>query len=444
MQVFKFGGSCLTGPTSLNRVHEIVAEHGTPVVCVFSALKGVTDRLIRLSDGALAGEADPEPLIEEHRHYLEGVTGEARAAADRKLDALADELRRTLKGIEYLGEVSPRVLDRIMSLGERGACVLAEALLTERGLPIHAVPDGDPGLVSDGVFGDARVLKSSRDQVRALYSDPDSVYVVPGFVARSAEGAITTLGRGGSDYSATYLGASLGATTTLWKDTAGLLTASPKIVESPRLIKSLPYLDALELAHYGTEAIAEKAILPAMEAGTVLEIRSFADPGVVTRVDAASADALAITCVSRAVMIDFLGLEGGMLETLANLFGALNAMQTYPLLVTEASPRGETSMVLKEKDLPRLQRYLAKHRIDESPQIREDLGVVSLIGSHMRGRVGMAAAIFECLARSEINVIAIAQTASERNVSVTVLRDDVEKAVRELHERFLGSGAAAA
>jgi aspartate kinase len=288
------------------------------------------------------------------------------------------------------------------------------------------------------VYGDARILPTSDQTLRERYTNDPAVHLVPGFVARSRAGEITTLGRGGTDYSATYLGAVLGATTTLFKDTAGLLTSNPQIVEAPRRIERLHYLDALELAHYGTEAIADKAIVPAMEAGTAIEIRGFRNPEVRSRIDGGEADVLAVTCVRRAVMLDFLGLKGDMLRTLGVLFHSLADIGTYPLLVTEASPRGETSMVLKEADLPRLRRRLEDGRIKETPEITREVSVVSMIGSHMRGRVGMAASIFDCLATHRINILAIAQTASERNVSITVTRSHVDEAVCALHERFIG------
>lgn len=437
MNVYKFGGSCLTGTDSFERIGELIEAAGTPVACVFSAFKGVTDRLIGLANGALRGGADAGPLLEEHHALLASVNGSRRARAEAVLADLGEELRRALKGIEYLGEVSPRSLDRLMSLGERTAVVVAEALLGDAGLPVCGGPDADPGFVTDGVHGDARITSASVAELRARYGGRDAVYLIPGFVGRSEEGEITTFGRGGSDYSATFLGAALGATTTLWKDTPGLLTSDPLLVPTARIIPRLHYLDALELAHYGTEAIADKAILPAMEAGTPVEIRSFLDPSICTRVNGSDVKALAITCVHRAAMVEFLGHGGDMLRTLSRLYQLLADTHVYPLLLTEASPRGETSMVIKESDLPRIERRLRDGSLGEAPQIQRNLGVVSLIGSHMVGRVGMAAGIFECLAAHGINIVAIAQTASERNVSVAVIRDAVDEAVRALHARFI-------
>lgn len=439
MKVYKFGGSCLTSRSSLDRVRTLAEAAGTPLVCVFSALSGVTDRLLDLARRALVGEqsVDTGPLLAEHAAYLAGVSAARRAAAEAKLAALAEELRRALVGIGYVQEVSPRVRDRVASFGERAAIVLAEALLGDAGLPIEAAPDADCGLATDAVFGDARILEEpSAAEIRRRYS-ADKVYLLPGFIGRDAQGNITTLGRGGSDYTATFVGAALRSETTLWKDVEGLLTADPKLVKDARPIERLHYLDALELAHYGTKAIAEKAILPAMRAGTAIEIRGFLRPELFSRIDANESPVLAVTCVRRAVMADFLGVKEDMLRTLARLFTALAETHTYPLLLTEASPRGETSIVLKEDDYPRLAEALEIGNAGEEPAVSENLGVVAMIGSGMRGRVGFAASIFQCLASHGINIVAIAQTASERNVSVIVERSVVEEAVRALHARFL-------
>ncbi|HVY62911.1 MAG TPA: aspartate kinase [Planctomycetota bacterium] len=440
LRVYKFGGSCLTNTASLGRVRSLIESGGgAPVVCVFSALQGVTDRLLEMARRALLGDVDTAALLGEHAAYLKGVaSADRRAQAEARLAALAEELRRTLLGVGYLQEVSPRVRDRIASFGERAAVVLAETLLADAGLPVEGFPDGDTGLTTDPMHGDARILKSSADEVRRRFGDKERVFVVPGFIGKDEKGNIATLGRGGSDYTATFIGAALGVDTTLFKDVEGLLTADPKVVPDARPIERLHYLDALELAHYGTKAIAEKAILPAMRAGSRIEIRGFNNPALVSTIEAGEADVLAITCVRRVIMADFEGVNEDMLRTLSRIFLMFADTHTFPLLLTEASPRGETSIVLKEEDYPRLAAHLRSERLETTPKVTEDLGVVAVIGSHMKGRVGFAASIFQCLASHGINIVAIAQTASERNVSVIVGREVVEDAVRALHARFIG------
>jgi aspartate kinase len=439
MRVYKFGGSCLTTPASLERVRALIERGGgPPVVCVFSALQGVTDKLLEMSRRALLGEVDTNALLSDHAAYLAGASPERRAHAEARLSVLAEELRRTLLGIGYLQEVSPRVKDRVASFGERAAVVLAEALLGTAGLPVEAAPDGDCGLLTDGTFGDARILPASVEEVRRRYT-AERVYILPGFLGRDAKGNVTTLGRGGSDYTATYIGAALGCDTTLWKDVEGLMTADPKIVADARPITRLSYLDALELAHYGTKAIAEKAIIPAMRARTRIELRGFVNPDLFSSIEDGEADVLAITLVRRAVMVDFPDVNEDMLRVLSRLFTMFADSHTFPLLFTEASPRGETSIVLKEDEYPNLAAHLRSERLDTEPKTTENLGVVAVVGSHMRGRVGFAASIFQCLATQGVNIVAIAQTASERNVSVIVERGVVEEAARALHARFIGA-----
>src|SRR5262245_52555302 len=160
LRVYKFGGSCLTTPASLERVRALIERGGgAPVVCVFSALQGVTDKLLDMARRALLGEVDTSALLADHAAYLKGISPERRAQCEARLAALAEELRRTLLGINYLQEVSARVRDRVASFGERAAVVLADSLLADGGLPVEAAPDGDPGLATDSNFGDARILE---------------------------------------------------------------------------------------------------------------------------------------------------------------------------------------------------------------------------------------------------------------------------------------------
>ncbi len=450
MKVMKFGGSCLTSTSSLERVRDLAAEAGAPLVLVFSALQGVTDKLLEMSRRALLGEVDVAPLLGEHLAYLDALSPARRREAEARLVATAEDLRRTLLGIAYLQEVSPRTRDRVAAFGERAAVVLAEALLGDRGLPTELAGDQDHGIVTDSTHGDARILEESRAAIRARFAAAAGrIHVVPGFVARDRKGAVTTLGRGGSDYTATYLGAALGCDTVLWKDVEGLMTADPKIVPEARAIERLHYLDALELAHYGTKAIYDRAILPAMRARTRIEIRGFHAASVRSVISADESPVLAITCVRRAIMADYYGIGDDMLRTLAQLFTRFAEAGIYPLLLTEASPRGETSVVLKEDEYPRVADALAAAATPgaetgsegspgvQSPEVKTNLGVVSVIGSAMRGRIGFAASIFQCLAARAINIVAIAQTASERNVSVIVERPHVDEAVRALHARFI-------
>ena len=453
MKVMKFGGSCLQTAAGLERMLELVAREPRPVAIVLSALKGVTDDLIALTESASHGnrpEADPRlaALQKRHSEALERLTGEPRKQAEAALAELFAELTRLLEGVSNLREAPPRARDAILSVGERLSVALGTQHFRQAQIPAVGMVADEAGIVTSTEPGDARILDESYALARArLPEESDQVYVVTGFVGRDKHGRLTTLGRGGSDYTATFLAAALGGPTILWKDTPGLLTADPRVVSDTRVIEKIGYLDALELAHYGLQAVAEKALYPAMKAGTPIEIRPFTakDASSIppTIIESEAASALAISWVRDVVMLDLVDLEhsdvvrGWVLRTLAALLEAFADAGTYPLLVTEASPRGETTIVLKAAHLTEAREAIQRRLEGAKTNVRAGLSAVSLIGSGMKGRIGFAASVFETLAKARINIVAIAQTASERNISVVVARDQAEEAVRALHKRFV-------
>ena len=459
MKVMKFGGSCLQSREGLLRMIELVQLEPRPLVIVLSALKGVTDWLIELIDRAAAGETpDLTKLRQRHHDVLRDLTDAALADTTADLDALLDELQRVLSGVAALGEVPARTRDRVLGMGERMSVVLARGHLRQQGLPAEVRVADQAGLLTTDEPGDARLLAQAEDRVReAIVAGQDLVYVVPGFVGRTLGGHWTTLGRGGSDTTCTFLAAALGGPAVLWKDTRGLLTGDPSVVAAPQIIEALHYRDALELAHYGLPAVAQKAIHPARRAGIPIEIRAFLSGEAPSVIGDVPSSRLAISCVPAVVMVDLVAANetvaragaseaadpgaGNVLRPLAKLLEALADRHVAPLLLTEASPAGETTLVVKQEHRPLVESALATVGDDVEFAIRDGLAAVSLIGSGMRGKIGFAASVFECLAAEQINIDAIAQTATERNISVVVDRDQAVPAVRALHKRFVEAAA---
>ncbi len=466
MKVMKFGGSCLQSPEGLLRMIDKLRHEPRPLVIVLSALKGVTDELIDLLSRAEAGAAVAiDGLRARHAEVLAEVGAEVRAPAERAGGARLDARVRGVRGVAALREVPPATRDRVLATGERLSVHLGAAHLAHAGLPARALVAEEAGILTTSEPGDARILARSREEVLQRFrADADVVYVVAGFVGCDLDGRITTIGRGGSDTTATFLASVLGGPAVLWKDTPGLLTADPRVVERPRVIARLHYLDALELAHYGLPAIAAKAIHPARRTRTPIEVHAFQDeahPSVIGEVDTS---ALAITTVPEVVMIDLLGdagevtasdldptggelaepRPGQFLVGLARFLEGLAAAGIAPLLLTEASPAGETTIIIRAANRPVVERLLAEQRGNLEGQLRDGLAAVSLIGSTMRGQIGFAAAVFDVLAAAGINIDAIAQTASERNISVIVAADQAQAAVRALHARFIEREAAEA
>jgi aspartate kinase len=452
----KFGGSCLQSREGLVRMTDLIRSEPRPLVIVLSALKGVTDALIALTDAAGRGAApDLDALRKRHHDVLEVLAGAPRQAAQRGIDALLDELERTLRGIAAVGEVPERTRDRVIGMGERLSVVLAAAHLDQEKIPAQVLMGAEAGMLTTDEPGDARLLPRAAVVARErLHADRDLVYVVPGFVGQDEAGRWTTLGRGGSDTTATFLAAALRGTAVLWKDTQGLLTADPRVVADPLVIERIHYLDVLELAHYGLPAIAEKAIHPARRAGVPVEIRSFLDGAAPSLIGDVETTRLAITCVPEVVMVDLRdpgddlpgdsgaveGPEPGpgrVLHGIARFLDALADADVLPLVFTEASPAGEATVAIKAKHRPAVERALARRAVALDVQFRDGFAAVSLIGSVMRGRIGFAASVFACLAAEKINIDVIAQTASERNISVIVGRGQAQAAVRALHQRFV-------
>jgi aspartokinase/homoserine dehydrogenase 1 len=459
MKVMKFGGSCLQSRAGLERMIELIRAEPRPLVIVLSALKGVTDELIGLMDSARdTGQApDLAGLRERHAEVLETISAEGRLASQALLDERFGELERVLGAVAALGEIPATARDRVLSLGERLSVLLAAAHLEQVGIASSVLVGGDAGILTTAEPCEARILDRSRGAVRQRFdADAELVYVVAGFVGQDDMGRLTTLGRGGSDTSATFLASVLGGPALLWKDTPGLLTGDPRVVRAPQVIERLDYLDALELAHYGLPAIAAKAIHPARREGISIEIHCFLDAAVrPSTIGDVTTSHLAISCVPEVAMVHLVeagpvasGLDrasgeaaeprpGQVLRTLAHFLVGLADAGIAPLLLTEASPLGEASVVVRATERATVERLLQEHPQDIEVKIRAELAAVSLIGTPMRGKIGFAARVFDCLGNEGVNIYAIAQTASERNISVIVDAPQAHTAVRALHARFV-------
>ncbi|MEM3031129.1 MAG: aspartate kinase [Candidatus Micrarchaeia archaeon] len=432
--VMKFGGSCLNSDEDIRRTVRIVREHGRPVV-VLSALKGVTDELIAQEKAALAGGFDLDKIEDIHRRALSGLKPETQVKANNRIHGKIEELRKLYTAVSYLGEITPAQHDRIVSFGERTVIEIAAAYFNEAGLPAVPLWGAEAGIVTNDHFGDAVILEESAELVRQKLPH-DKVPVVAGFVGVTKENQITTLGRGGSDYTATFIAAALGSACILWKDVDGLMTADPKIVPEARVVKKMNYLDAMEIAHYGSKVIQEKSILPAMIHKVPIHIRNVNEKGEGTLISQEVGDSMVVSTVKNVAIIDLLGYTG-MLDVLSRVLQELARDGIYPLLITESSACGEVSIVVEEGKAGRIEKAAKVLMAGKKMTVDRGLGMVSIIGSVMRGRVGTAAAVFDCLAEERINIITISQSASERSISVVIEGDKVQKAAQALHRKFV-------
>jgi aspartokinase/homoserine dehydrogenase 1 len=462
IRVMKFGGTSVGDATRIRRAAEIVAaaaKEGS-VVAVVSAMGGVTNRLIEAAQASAAGNRDTAVQIAEtlRKQHLEAVE-DLVSHDDRRL-LLAAEIEKIIEqvtglcyGTALLRELTPRVLDEILSTGERLSARLLSNALCELGLKGVAV-EATELIVTDNISGRADPLMSpTREKAAArllpLIAD-DSVPVVTGFIGATAEGMLTTLGRGGSDYSATILGAALDAAEVIiWTDVDGVLTADPRLVPEARTLREISYNEAAELAYFGAKVLHPKTLRPVSEAGIPVWIRnSFAPERQGTKITATghptARGVKAITAISGVSLIT-VGGRGivGLPGVAGKTFSAVANAQANVLLISQSSSQNDICFIINSEDEARTVEKLREafafdlaHQQIEHITVNPEIAIVAVVGDRMRGTPGISGRTFSALGRKGINIIAIAQGSSEYNVSFVVEASMMREAVQSLHSEF--------
>ncbi|HKR09146.1 MAG TPA: bifunctional aspartate kinase/homoserine dehydrogenase I [Gemmatimonadaceae bacterium] len=470
IDIHKFGGAALADADAIRGVIAIIARDKSQKVVVASAMLGVTDELVVTAHTA-ASSASAKTAInalrEKHVTVVRALgidNEELQAELSKGFDALTQLASRLSAQHEFPSALS----DEFLSYGDRLAARVLAAALSTTGTPAQFI-DAVDIIRADGPHGNAtpdieRTRASANEVLRPLI-DRGVLPVVPGFVGRSRDGEIVTLGRGGSDLTATVLGRVLGAReVVLWKDVPGLLTADPRVVPDARLIPSLHVREASELAYYGAKVLHPRSLI-ALEAGTRLVIRPYADPSaggteiVVERERRQGArrtrhPVKALTAISGQTLVTIAG-NGmvGVPGVAARAFGALEHAGVSVSLISQASSEHSICMGIpstaSEVAAAALRDAfadeLARHEID-AIEVRPDLATIAVVGLGMAGTPGVAARLFSALADEEVNIVAIAQGASELNISVVIEGNDAPKAQRAIHHAFrlgkIGGGTA--
>ena len=436
----------------------IAEQGGVRQIVVPSALQGVTNQLVEMRDLASAGDlsrarAAAAQLRERHMQVASGVLGEHASAEARDMlfttiDAAIDELQVRLAGMQGAG-ASNAASDAVLALGERLAAQILAAMLRQRSVTATVI-DGAAVIHTDGRHGNAapdfartdaeapRVIESAFDHAR--------VVVVPGFIGTSDAGDVVTLGRGGSDLSAAVLARAMQAReVTLWKDVPGCMTADPRIVPEARVVPLLDAREASELAYYGAKVLHPRTLLP-LRVGTTLRLRPFADPGaagttIVVGRTARGAPVRAISGISDQALVTVSGT--GMLGVpgiAARVFGALANAHISVSMISQASSEQSICFTIPgsradevESSLREAFAHELERREVEEISVRAGLSTIAVVGSGMARTPGIAARIFNAVAHADVNIIAIAQGASERNVSFVVDATEATAAVRAVH-----------
>ncbi len=460
LEVWKFGGASLADAAGVRRAAALIAGHPGPLVVVCSALAGVTDQLLTGARQALAGDdkqarRTAAALAARHRRVAEENVprGPGRRAVLAAIDTAFDEYRDLCAAVRVLGGLTPDASDAIVSRGERlSAQLMAAVLAGDRRKAVYV--DATAFVRTDGHHGAAApdlaaTSALARRQLQPLVRSR-RIPVVPGFIGLGPDGTVTTLGRGGSDLTATLLGRALSAReVVLWKDVAGILTADPRLVSDARLIPELHHREAGEVAHYGAKVLHPRALIPIAGTRMVLRVRSFLDPSqpgteVSARRGAPGYPVKAIALVRNQAVVTVAG-KGmvGVHGIAARTFVAVDEERLSVSTIFQASSESSIGFTLPEADADRavaaLRRAFAaelRTGLIDAVTARTGVAVVAVVGEGMVGTPGIAARVFSALAAAGISVVAIAQGSSERNISFVVAESDAPEAARRVHAAF--------
>ena len=461
MRVLKFGGSSLATPDRIRDVARIVLAEARqePLIVVVSAFQGVTNQLIDCARMAERGERGYERLYEtiakRHRTAVDDLLGRRLGARIRaRVDALLGELHDALHGIRLLGHCPPRALDLTASFGERLSALIIAACFN-RVRPARFV-DAREFLTTDDRFTHANVIFSKTNRSALRYfkrlagGRPGRVIaVVTGFIGATSDGQTTTIGRNGSDYSAAIVGAAVGASVIeIWTDVDGVLSADPRAVPSAFVLPHVSYEEAMELSYFGAKVLHSASIAPAVARAIPILIKNTfnpAAPGTLISRSRGAQEHLAkgISSVGDLTLLTLRGLSMvGVPGTAERLFRALAARGVSVILISQASSEHTICFAVQNTDAAAAVaavrqefRFELQHQLTALDEKTDQL-IVAVVGDGMKGRPGVAGKLFGALGRHNINISAIAQGASERNISCVIDASQQIRALNVVHQAF--------
>lgn len=458
MRILKFGGTSVGTPDAIKQVVQILRDYyhrGERFAVVFSAFSKVTDTLIELANRAGAGDAGYRELLDQVRtRHLDAIDQllepANRPTPIQHIEANFEALRNVLQGIFLLHEVSARSLDFVVSFGERNAALIITHALQQAGIPAQFL-DARAVIRTDDQFGGAKVdFDETNPRIRAHFEAHPQVQVITGFIGSTPDDLTTTLGRGGSDYTAAIIGAALHAEAIeIWTDVDGVLTADPRRVKKAFTLPSMTFREAMEMSHFGAKVIYPPTILPALALDIPLVIKNTFNPGFPGTVVSTHADEKAhpVKGISSINQICLLTLQGGGLFGVpgiaARLFGAMARAGVNVVIITQGSSESSITFAISpahaapaKKAAEKEFAFELREGLVEPLKIERDLSVVAIVGEGMRYLPGISGRLFQALGKNGINVVAIAQGSSELNISVVVPAIDETKALNAIHEAF--------
>lgn len=456
----KFGGTSVKDGQSILHCAKLVKKYANDneIVVVVSAMAGVTDSLINA-----AQKCCKEPsagyvkmfiadLMKKHYEAVEYAVKSdlIKNKVVYTLEKLFDELEKVLLGISYLGELTKRSEDYIVSFGERLIAPIFSAALISLDVDSLALTGGDAGIITDKNFGRAKPLPNVYSIIKSRLEPLIKIKKVPvvaGFIGVTEDGNVTTLGRGGSDYSATIIAAAIDADEVwLWKEVDGIMTADPKYVQEAKLIPEISYFEAMELSHFGAKILHPKALEPVMKKEIPVRIKNAFNPDlegtiIRNRIESKGDVVKALSLIERASIVNIRGAGLDFAETMSEVFRILAENKISVTMVAQSSSELNLSIVIDHKDAEKAYNILKslENGMMSARKI-DNVSIITAVGAGMVGTPGVAGRIFSALGRNNINVVMISQSCSEYSISFAVDSKDGIRALKIVHDEFkLGS-----
>src|SRR5690606_1969029 len=457
MKVLKFGGSSVASSDRIKKVKEIVsqASKDQKVVMVVSAFGGVTDLLVKASLLAAAQDEEYKEILQEIEQRHLGAISELidinkQSGVISTVKRELNVLETLLEGAYLIGESTPKLLDKIIGYGELlSSYIISEYFINEKLDCVHK--DSRQLIKTDTCFGKSHVDFKATNTLCENYFGTVSyrIVVTPGFIASSTDGNSTTLGRGGSDYKAAIYAAASGAKKLeIWTDVSGMFTANPKLVKQAFTIPSISYQEAMELSHFGAKVLYPPTIQPVLSKNIPIHIKNtFAPEEAGTLIQKDTSGKGPVRGISHVEDIALLSLEGsgmvGISGISKRLFEVLSIAEINVIMITQASSEHSICIGISKN-----QSAIAESVINDEFEyelsigkiepviIEENLSIIALVGDNMKSHQGLSGRMFSTLGKNNVNIRAIAQGASERNISAVIDIKDVKKALNSLHEEF--------
>jgi len=450
MKILKFGGTSVGSAENIKRIGEIVLNQHEKIIVVVSALGGVTDLLLAAAQKAASGvKVNGELVAIRVRHeqiIAELFKNEEVILIEESLKPLFEELEKIVQGVTLIGELTPKTLDKILGFGERLSSTLISRYLN---VPLL---DSLSLIRTDRNFGKANVDFDLTYQLISEASEQvEQFAVAPGFISSASDGSMTTLGRGGSDYTAALFAAAVNAVQLeIWTDVDGFMTADPRVISKAYTIPVLTYSEAMELSHFGAKVIYPPTILPVYQKNIPIHIKNTLNPngdGTLIGPSETSGKDHPIKGISSISGISLFTIQGlgmvGVTGISMRLFGALARKDINVILISQASSENSISFAIDshfsevayEAISYEFEREIASGRISKLT-CENELSIVAIVGENMKHSAGIAGKLFHTIGKNGINVVAIAQGASEQNISWVVKHSDLRKTLNVVHEAF--------